>query len=111
MKTRGSARRCKPPRGCVASRRREARVPELPEVETICRLVETNLVGRRITRIDLGLPKLMRSSPLPDLDAIVGESVVRARRQAKILVLDFSNGLSLLAHFKLSGQLAIQRPD
>lgn len=86
-------------------------MPELPEVETIRRLVETNLVGRRITRIDLGLPKLMRSSPLPDLDAIVGESVVRARRQAKILVLDFSNGLSLLAHFKLSGQLAIQRPD
>jgi formamidopyrimidine-DNA glycosylase len=86
-------------------------VPELPEVETIRRLVERHLVGRRITDVDLRLPKLMRDSPCPDLSVIAGQTIAAARRQAKVLVLDLSNGWSLLVHFKLSGQLAIERPD
>lgn len=86
-------------------------MPELPEVETIRRLIERFLVGHRITSVDLHLPKLMRDSPLPDLHAITGQTITGARRHAKVLVLNLSNGLSLLVHFKLSGQLAIERPD
>lgn len=86
-------------------------MPELPEVETIRRLVETHLAGHRITAVDLRLPKLLRDSPLPDMQTITGQTIVRVRRQAKVLVVDLSNGLSLLVHFKLSGQLAIDLPD
>ena len=86
-------------------------MPELPEVETMRRIVERELTGRRLSSIQLRLPKLLRGSPLPTLDPLLGRSVTGARRRAKVLVTDWSDGLSLLAHFKLAGQLAVERPD
>lgn len=86
-------------------------MPELPEVETMRRIVERELIGRHLVSLDLRLPKLLRGSPLPTLTPLVGRSVVGARRRAKVLVVDWSDGLSLLAHFKLAGQLAVLRPD
>lgn len=86
-------------------------MPELPEVETARRIVETRLVGKTVERVDLRLPKVLRDSPLPDAQAIVGATVVGARRRAKVLAIDFSNDLSLMVHFKLSGQWAVLLPD
>lgn len=86
-------------------------MPELPEVETIRRIVERELVGREIEAIDLRLPKLLRTSPLPTLDPLLHERVVAARRRAKVLIVDCSGDLSLLVHFKLAGQLAVHTPQ
>jgi formamidopyrimidine-DNA glycosylase len=86
-------------------------VPELPEVETMRRLVERHLAGKSVTGQVLTLHKLLRDSPLPSLEPIVGRSVLGARRRAKILVIDLSGNLSLMLHFKLAGQLAIVLPD
>jgi formamidopyrimidine-DNA glycosylase len=86
-------------------------MPELPEVETIRRIVERELGGRTVERVEVRLPKLLRDSPLPGLEPLVGRSVLGARRRAKVLVIDFSGGLSLMAHFKLAGQLAVEHED
>ena len=86
-------------------------MPELPEVETARRIVERELTGRRIVALDLRLPKLLRSSPLPTLDPLLGRRVDGARRRAKVLVLDFGGDLSLLVHLKLAGQIAVHAPD
>lgn len=86
-------------------------MPELPEVETIRRIVERALVGREIDEIDLRLPKLLRTSPLPSLDPLLGQQVLAARRRAKVLVIDCSGNLSLMIHFKLAGQLSVHTPE
>ena len=86
-------------------------MPELPEVETIRRIVARELVGRELRAFDLRLPKLIRSSPMADLAVLVGRTVVAARRRAKVLVVDWSGDLSLLVHFKLAGQLAVEHAD
>ncbi len=86
-------------------------VPELPEVETIRRIVEREVVGRIVTRVEVRLPKLLRDSPMADIQLLVGRRVLAAKRRAKILAIDFSGGLSLLIHFKLSGQLSIHQRD
>jgi formamidopyrimidine-DNA glycosylase len=86
-------------------------VPELPEVETIRRNVETALIGRTVAAFDLSLPKLLRDSPIPTLDLLRQQRVIGARRRAKILIVDLAGELSLLAHLKLAGQVAIFRPD
>lgn len=85
-------------------------MPELPEVETARRYVEAGLAGKRVTSVDVRLPKLLRDSPLPDLRLIEGRSIEAARRRAKVLIIDFDSGLSLLVHFKLAGQLAVFLP-
>jgi formamidopyrimidine-DNA glycosylase len=86
-------------------------VPELPEVETMRRIVERELTGRQLDAIEVRLPKLTRESPIPTVDLLVGQSVVAARRRAKVLVTDWTGGLSLMSHFMLAGQLAVIGPD
>jgi formamidopyrimidine-DNA glycosylase len=86
-------------------------VPELPEVETMRRIVERELVGRMVSAVELTLPKLLRDSPLTNLDRLVGRRVQSARRRAKLLVIDWSDDLSWLLHFKLAGQLAVFHPN
>lgn len=106
-------RPCGPLNGCGNSRQRVSNhhVPELPEVETIRRIVLEHLVGLQCTGVEVRLPKLLRYSQIPDLDALVGRVVLGARRRAKILTVDFSSDVSLMIHFKLAGQFAVLRPD
>ncbi len=86
-------------------------MPELPEVETIRRIVASELTGLVVTRVDLTLPKLVRNSPLPNLELLIDRTLLGANRRAKILVTHWSGGLSVLTHFKLAGQLAVLTPD
>ncbi|MBA2777032.1 MAG: bifunctional DNA-formamidopyrimidine glycosylase/DNA-(apurinic or apyrimidinic site) lyase [Chloroflexia bacterium] len=81
-------------------------VPELPEVETARRQIERSLLGKHIVTVTCTLPKLLRDSPLPDLSLLQGKRLRAADRRAKVLILTFDEGLSLLVHFKLSGQWA-----
>lgn len=86
-------------------------MPELPEVETCRAMVERHLIGKSISGVSVRLPKLLRFSEIPSLETLLGHVVTGARRRAKILIIDFSDGLSLMIHFKLAGQLSIHRPD
>jgi formamidopyrimidine-DNA glycosylase len=86
-------------------------MPELPEVETIRRIVARELVGLALTEAVLTLPKLLRDSPIPDFDILLGRTLEGAARRAKILVTHWSGDVSALTHFKLAGQLAVVRPD
>jgi formamidopyrimidine-DNA glycosylase len=86
-------------------------MPELPEVETIRRILAREVTGRTLCAVELTLPKLLRDSPLPSLDPLVGQTLQAAERRAKVLVTHWSGGLSALIHFKLAGQLAVLRPD
>lgn len=86
-------------------------MPELPEVETIRRLIESELTGRSLVDVSLTLPKLVRDSPLPELSLLIGQQLEGTDRRAKVLVTHWSRGLSVLTHFKLAGQFAVLRPD
>jgi formamidopyrimidine-DNA glycosylase len=86
-------------------------VPELPEVETIRRIVERELVGDFVTETVVRLPKLLRDSPIQTLDPLLGRQLIHARRRTKVLSLDFDEDLTLMLHLKLSGQVAVFRND
>lgn len=90
---------------------RKSHVPELPEVETVRRSIETYLSGLTVDAIDVRLGKLLRDSPIPDPSVLIGSHITGARRRAKVLAIDFSNELSLMIHLKLAGQWAILLPD
>lgn len=86
-------------------------MPELPEVETARRITESTLVGRTLTRVDLRLPKVLRDSPIVSTEPLLGATITGARRRAKVLMIDFSNGLTWMLHLKLAGQWAVITPD
>lgn len=86
-------------------------MPELPEVETIRRIVATHLAGHTLRSFDVTLPKVFRQSVIADPQVLVGRTVLGAARCGKVLDVAFDGDLHLLAHFKLAGQLALDLPD
>jgi formamidopyrimidine-DNA glycosylase len=86
-------------------------MPELPEVETCRLIIERELTGRTIVGVVVRLPKLLRFSPSPTLEPLIARKIIGARRRAKILIVDVSDGLSLVLHLKLAGQISVHRGD
>ena len=68
-------------------------MPELPEVETICRQLNSVLAGQRI--------KSLQGCSLQ----VVGRKILGVRRKAKMIIIELSGGKSLLIHLKMTGQL------
>lgn len=76
-------------------------MPELPEVETLRLQLSQLIIGKTIKSIDI----LKAKSFIGDKSGVIGGKIIRVRRFGKLLVIDFSNGLSLAVHLKMSGQL------
>ncbi len=83
-------------------------MPELPEVETLRRGLAHALTGRQIVKAELLKPKILSGLPGRTLLEVVGAAVVGVRRRAKYLIVDLSNGLSLVIHLSLAGQIVLE---
>lgn len=80
-------------------------MPELPEVETVRRAMAMHLTGKRIENVrSSGLP--LRATPSRSrLLSLRGCRFTGARRRAKFLLLDLSDGRVLLVHLGMTGNL------
>jgi len=58
-------------------------MPELPEVEIIKRQLAQKIIGKKLN----------------------GQKIIKVRRRAKLLIIDFADNSSLIFHLKLTGQL------
>lgn len=76
-------------------------MPELPEVETIVRRLDPLLKGKKISRVEVKREKSFQG----DVTKVVNAKVKKVWRRAKLLVFDLDNGLHLLIHLKMTGQL------
>lgn len=85
-------------------------MPELPEVETLRRELAVELTGLRIETAELLTSKILSGVDGYGLGDVVGSTVVSARRRAKYLIVDLSNGFSLVIHLSLAGQIVVDRP-
>lgn len=87
-------------------------MPELPEVETIRRVLEEKVVGRKIVKVELRIPKLTATRLHRDLRGqeavlrtrLTGRRIAAVRRRAKYLVLDLDQG-RLIIHLGMTGQI------
>lgn len=79
-------------------------MPELPEVETIRIGLDKYLPQKTIKQIDVRVPKLF----VGNIASLAGVAIKQVRRRAKVLIIDLTNGSSLLVHLKMTGQLVYQ---
>lgn len=80
-------------------------MPELPEVETIKRQLNSRLKGKKISRVDVFLPKFVKY-PLEKFKEIVeGSKIKKVSRRAKLIIIELDSGYFLIIHLKLTGQL------
>jgi formamidopyrimidine-DNA glycosylase len=82
-------------------------MPELPEVETVRRILEERLKGLKLTSYELGQPTFYRCPPKDKLDSLIGATVVAVRRRGKYLLLDFSGAKELVMHLGMSGRITL----
>jgi len=75
-------------------------MPELPEVETIRRGLERHIVGKAIVGVELRFEKIFSGK----VEDVIGAKIMSIRRFGKGLVIDLSNGFSITAHVKMTGQ-------
>jgi formamidopyrimidine-DNA glycosylase len=80
-------------------------MPELPEVETIVRMLLPHVEGKRIETAELRLGRMLLGVPPRDFpQALRGQKVERILRRGKYIVLELGD-CSLIIHLGMTGQL------
>lgn len=82
-------------------------MPELPEVETVRRVLEEKLKGLKVTAYELGKPTFYRAPPKEALAGLVGSTVEAVRRRGKYLIVVLSGGKELTLHLGMSGRVVL----
>jgi formamidopyrimidine-DNA glycosylase len=82
-------------------------MPELPEVETVCRGLSATLAGRRLRRILARRPDLRVPLPKQLNRRLAGRRILAIDRRAKYILIHFESGPVLIAHLGMSGRMVI----
>jgi len=85
-------------------------MPELPEVETVCRGLRPVLEGRRLARVDVRRPDLRQPFPENFAARLTGRTVARVRRRGKYFLWDLDDGMVVLGHLGMSGAMIVTLP-
>ena len=83
-------------------------MPELPEVETVRRGLGRLLPGRTISRVVFDNAKSFPNTPESVDKCLIGATVEKVDRRAKVLVINLSSEYSLVIHLKMTGQLVFR---
>ncbi len=84
-------------------------MPELPEVETTRRGIEPHLRGMTVAEV-LVRRRDLRQPVSKSIVSIRGQAFTGVRRRAKYLLLDVSDGSTLLIHLGMTGSLRMATP-
>src|SRR5262245_18395777 len=79
-------------------------MPELPEVETVRRMLAGAIPGRRIAGARVSRLRLRTASLAPLRRQLAGRTFGEPRRTGKFLLLDLDQGRTLLSHLGMSGR-------
>jgi formamidopyrimidine-DNA glycosylase len=80
-------------------------MPELPEVETVKRGLQSLLIGHTVKAVESDWPKSFPNAPADVQQFLIGAQVVAVERRAKVLLIELSSKYSLVIHLKMTGQL------
>jgi formamidopyrimidine-DNA glycosylase len=84
-------------------------MPELPEVETVRRQLEPEVLGRRIEQAEVLDERWTRPEPpAATEEALEGRTVEAVDRRGKYLIVRLDDGSALVMHLRMTGNLLIQ---
>jgi len=86
-------------------------MPELPEVESLRRILAHSAVGRTIVRARVAEPRLRRTMTHDFAARVAGRRIARLRRRGKYLIAELSGGTAMIVHLGMSGSLTHRGAD
>lgn len=90
---------------------RESRMPELPEAETIARMLHRRLTGRGFGAVEALRADIVHDAPCSLGELLPGRSVVEVTRRAKRVLIHLDDGSVLQVRLGMTGRLTIDRRD
>jgi len=87
-------------------------LPELPEVETVCRTLSTLITGKKIQAVTVSLPRILQKPDDPLLFAaeLEGRTFQSVERRGKFIRL-VMDGLVLVSHLRMEGRYGLYEHD
>jgi formamidopyrimidine-DNA glycosylase len=85
-------------------------MPELPDITAYIVALELRIIGKRLDRVRLGTPFLLRTATPPLTDA-EGRTVHELRRIGKRIAIGLDGDLWLVLHLMIAGRLHWRAPD
>lgn len=82
-------------------------MPELPEVETVCRGLRPKLEGRKLASVIQRRPNLRFPFPEGFVERLRDRTIVRIDRRAKYILAHLDDGWTLMAHLGMSGRMTL----
>jgi formamidopyrimidine-DNA glycosylase len=83
-------------------------MPELPEVETVCRQLEPEVEGRRIEALEVLDERWTRPVPATEVErAVAGRRIEALGRRGKYLLLALDDARTLVMHLRMTGNLVL----
>ena len=79
-------------------------MPELPEVETVRRTLESEVQGKTIASVELYRDKNISTSPEEFVSKLRGKKILSLGRKGKWLRFHLSEGLVILSHLRMEGK-------
>lgn len=76
-------------------------MPELPEVETVKRGLRPLILNKKIVQVKVAEAKSFLGSETE----VEGASIAGLRRRGKALLMDLDNGMTMMIHLRMTGQL------
>jgi len=86
-------------------------VPELPEVETVRRGLQTAMEGARLEEVALRRPDLRFPFPENFAARLAGRTFTALSRRAKYLLMHLDDGTVLISHLGMSGSFRMEWED
>ncbi|MGO9138176.1 MAG: bifunctional DNA-formamidopyrimidine glycosylase/DNA-(apurinic or apyrimidinic site) lyase [Syntrophales bacterium] len=80
-------------------------MPELPEVETLCRQLRRVIADREIISVEI------LDSRLGAVDGLVGKKITAVNRQGKAVEMRLDDDTRLLLHLRMTGKMQWQSPS
>lgn len=82
-------------------------MPELPEVETVRRVLQERYGGKVITAVALGKPTFYRAPPLSAIKILTGGTIASFKRRGKYLIAVIADRGEVIFHLGMSGRITV----
>lgn len=84
-------------------------MPELPEVETVKRGLEKEIINKKIAKVQVNIPSLIKKPQIDEfMTRIKNTRVISIKRRGKYIIILFNTMDYLVVHLGMSGRLLFQ---
>lgn len=82
-------------------------MPEMPEVETVRRGLNSQVKGRKITHVEIRYQNLITGDVKQFSEFVTGATITDVGRRAKFLLIHLDNGYTIISHLRMEGRYRI----